>query len=152
MMSRILGTTAVIALLAVGGGLVAQAQDKPTGLVAYRQAVMKGQEAHMLALVAILTDHKQLMDQAPAHARALNDSADMVAAAFKENTGTGKTRAKPGIWEDWAAFEVQIATLKEKTTAMLAAAETGDVDATLAALGDLGKNSCTGCHTDFREK
>ena len=62
-----------LAAAAMVGGVV-MAQEKATGVVAYRQSVMKANGAHMGALQVALTDQKQLLGNAEYHAEAIKEA------------------------------------------------------------------------------
>jgi len=59
---------------------------------------------------------------------------------------------KAAIWTDWNKFLDAQKAAATKAEALLAAVKGGDKPAILAAFGDLGKNGCGNCHTNFREK
>ena len=62
----------------------------------------------------------------------------------------GKTRAKPEIWTKMAAFDQAANIFAVYATRVADAAGSGDRKAIGAAMGQLGKRGCGGCHSDFR--
>jgi cytochrome c556 len=119
--------------------------------IKYRQAVMKAVGGHMGGSVAIIKGKVPYEGDLVAHARGLNDMANIAANAFKQKTEGGKTRAKPDIWKDGDDFSQKIADLKKATAAFLAAAESGGAARAGAKLGAVG-DSCKGCHKKYRAK
>jgi cytochrome c556 len=72
---------------------------------------------------------------------------------FPAGTGpaVGKTEAKAEIWAKPQDFAAKMAAFQKASTAFHAAARAGNVDATKAAFGDVGK-SCKACHDLYRAK
>jgi cytochrome c556 len=145
----VLGATAVVTL-AIGGALVAQ--EKATGVVALRQAVMKANGAHAQALQLILTDQKQFMRHAAYHAEAIQEALEYVPALFPPDSMQPASNALPAIWENQAGFEASAMKGEELAGKLAEAIEAGDEQAALAAFAALGKEGCGGCHEDFRKK
>ena len=77
---RGISLVALAAAAMIGGAVVAQ--EKATGVVAYRQSVMKANGAHMGALQVALTDQKQLLKNAAYHAEAIGEAIEYVGEAF----------------------------------------------------------------------
>lgn len=63
--------------------------------------------------------------------------------------GSMEYRAKANIWTDWDGFKAAMEKSDAAAADLVAAAETGDRSATLAALGAMGK-TCKGCHEEYR--
>ena len=133
--------------LTAGTALSVSADESAT--IKYRQAVMKAVGGHMAGAVAIIKGKVPYEGDLVAHAKGLNDMANIAANAFKQRTEGGKTRAKPKIWEDGDDFRQKIEDLKKATADFLAAA--GSRAAAGAKLGAVG-DSCKGCHKKFRAK
>lgn len=72
---------------------------------------------------------------------------------FPAGTGpaAGKTQAKAEIWAKPQDFAAKMASFQKASAAFHAAARAGDVTATQAAFGDVGK-SCKACHELYRAK
>ena len=135
--------------LTAGTALSVNADD--AAAIKYRQAVMKAVGGHMGGSVAIIKGQVPFKDDLVAHARGLNDMANLTANAFKQETFGGKTRAKDNIWEDATGFNQQVEDFKKATAAFLSAAESGGPEAAGAKLGAVG-DTCKGCHKKYRAK
>lgn len=88
-----------------------------------------------------------------ANSATLAQSAKKVGGHFPKGTGPGmgvKTEALPAIWEKPAEFKTATDRLVTTTTALQAAAATGDMAKIKAAAGAVG-GSCKGCHDSFRK-
>ena len=136
--------------LATGSVLSVSAQDDEAA-IKYRQAVMSAVGGHMGGSVAIIKGAVPYKEDLVAHARGLNDMANVVSNAFKIETMGGDTRAKDEIWEDAADFNQKVEDFKKATAAFLAAAESGGPAAAAGKLDAVG-DTCKGCHKKFREK
>ena len=98
--------------------------------------------------------------KAIAHARLKNDRVDAeklaetsnrIPSLFPEGSVNPATsRAKPEIWQKRSEFEGYAKKLSTQATQLAAAARSGDAQATGAAAGDIGRNTCNGCHDAFR--
>ena len=82
----------------------------------------------------------------PAYAAGL-----MLSDIFPEGSDKGETRAKPEIWTDWAKFEGIIKSFNAASEKLVQAAESGDMAAIGAQLGEVGKG-CGSCHKPFRKE
>jgi cytochrome c556 len=87
------------------------------------------------------------------HTTELAALAKKVGSAFPKGSGpeAGETEALPNIWTDMAGVEKLVADLVTATDGLAAAAATGDMKATGAAMGMVGK-SCGACHKTYRMK
>ena len=61
-------------------------------------------------------------------------------------------RALPAIWEKPGDFEAAVKALQDESAKLMQVAKSGDMGAIGAQVGALGKNSCGGCHNNFRKK
>ena len=80
--------------------------------------------------------------------------AGMIPEMFVRDTRQFKdapTRALDGIWASQAEFKAKADALVAAADGLLAAAKTGDKDATQKANGEIGK-ACGACHDNFRAK
>lgn len=77
-----------------------------------------------------------------------NDIATWFPAGSGPESGE-ETEALPAIWENPTQFTAAIALLKTATTAMDAAAQSGDMAAVGAAVRGMG-GACKNCHDNFR--
>jgi cytochrome c556 len=120
-----------------------------------RQETMEGQGDAMKRIKAYIDDKAGLAEAQQAAAD-LSRSTQKIPDLFPPGTGAaspdGKFRPKPEVWTQWDKFLAAQKTAVAKADALAAAAKGGDKAAIAAAFGDLGKNGCGGCHTDFREK
>ena len=141
-------TTAAIALSVC----VAVAQEDP---IKARKALMKanGDQAKILA---DMSKGDKPYDQA-AVTKALaqfQDAAAKMPALYPDSSKGGdptdEFNAAPKVWEDMADFKAKFVKFGEDAKA--ADAKVTDADSLKAALGDIGKNDCGGCHKDYRLK
>jgi cytochrome c556 len=144
------GAIAAVGLAALEGSTLAQ--EKATGIVAYRQAVMRANGGHAGALQVILTDQTQLMEAAEYHAEAIKEAAEYLPQAFPKDSLQPASNALPVIWERWDEFQAAARRLEELAEKVVETSKTGDVQATLAAFGAMGKDGCGACHDTFRKK
>lgn len=151
-------TIRIFAAGAVGVALtagLAQAQDAPEDVIKSRQQVMQIFQASLVGLSNVV----QGKVSAPAHmanfANALASVAPLLPDLYPTGTGPEsgvKTRALATIWDDPDGFQAAQQTSGGLIAALVTAAESGDQAATGAALGALGKDGCTACHTKYRAK
>jgi len=57
---------------------------------------------------------------------------------------------KPKVWEDMADFKARFVKLGDDAKA--ADSSVKDLDSLKAAMGNIGKNDCGGCHEEYRAK
>lgn len=150
-MRRSLVVAVAAGLLLSAGGVIVVAQEKATGIVAYRQAAMKANAAHAQALQVVLTDQTQLVKDAAYHAEAIKETAEYLPKLFPPGS-TAASNALPPVWDDPAGFAAASKKAEELAEKLADTMETGDVAASLAALQALGKEGCGGCHETFRKK
>lgn len=120
---------------------VAQAQAEK------RQKLMQGQSALNKAIKAAV----EAKDYATVEAKAkdLMASSDGIVGAFPAGSGTGKTKAKPEIWDKAADFASGAKNLSKAAGELAAAAKAGndaDIGVKMKAVGD----TCGACHKAFR--
>jgi len=111
-----------------------------------RQKVMKSNSADAKAIKAAV----EAKDYATVETKAkeLMGNADQV-ALFPKGSKTGKTKAKPELWEKPDDFAKAAKNLGKAAGELAAAAKSGDdaaVGVKFKALGD----TCTSCHKAFR--
>lgn len=152
--SRITAVLAGAFMLAGIGGAMAQSAD-PLKAAEERQASMKQQGKDMEAIKGYL-DGKAEMPAAQTAAGELDKAIAKIPSLIPAGTGMdklpGKSWAKPAIWSEPDKFQAAQKNAQAKADALDAAVKGGDKAAITAAFGDMGKNGCGGCHTDFREK
>ena len=145
-----LGTAAAL-LLASG---VALAENDPDSAIQYRKSIMGTVGANMKGSALIIQGKVDFTPNLAGHAHAISEAAKLAPAAFKQNTdgkGSEKTTAKGDVWSDWADFEAGLKKLETESAKLAKIAESGDMSAAGAQLGELGK-TCKGCHDDYRTK
>lgn len=141
----------MFSLLAMGVWVApAVAADDPANVIKYRQKIMSAVGAHMGSIGAVLKGEVSFSGHVADHARALQATSMMAADIFPPGSGVGETRAMTKIWDNWAKFEKAVKAFQVATGALVEAAESGDMTAVGAAMGNLG-NACGGCHKPFRK-
>lgn len=70
---------------------------------------------------------------------------------FPDGSHTGKTRAKPEIWENKADFESKFEDLRSAASALQETAALGDRDAIVEKFKATG-GTCKACHDDYKAK
>ena len=119
--------------------------------VKYRGALMSGLGKHM-GMSKMILDGKVAGDLS-VHASALHGLAGEMKVLFPAGTGKDafETHALPTIWERPDDFTAAWTAYDTATAAFAAAAPNGDLEASKAAFGEVGK-ACGGCHDTFREE
>jgi cytochrome c556 len=149
-MIRIGSIRTVFAVTAVALGVcAAAAQQDP---IAARRALMKA-NGDAAKTAGAMAKGDAPFDLAAAHKifATFEDAAAKMPALFPDNSKTGgDTAADPKIWENMADFKARFAKFGEDAKA--ADASVKDLDSFKAALGDIGKNDCGGCHQNYRVK
>lgn len=130
--------------------LVATAQASETG-IKYRQNQMAAMGGHMGSIAALLKGEVDFIEQLPAHARALADTAAFTESVFKEQATSNQSTAKATIWTDWERFSEYAETLQLATAKLAQAAADEDQRALRRAMSDVGR-ACKSCHDRFRER
>jgi len=143
----------VLSIAAIVLGLsVAFAQEDP---IKARKQLMKANGA-AAKVIGDMAKGDKPYDQAAvekAFATFQNAAAKMPGlypASTKGGDPTDEFNAGPKIWEDMADFKARFTKLGEDAKA--AAAKVKDVDSLKAAVGNIGKNDCGGCHQVYRVK
>ena len=87
------------------------------------------------------------------NAAKMAEFAPKVSGWFPPGTGpdVGKTEAKAEIWQKPEDFAAKTRTFQQAAQAFNTSAQGGDIAATKAAFGELGK-SCKACHDPYREE
>jgi cytochrome c556 len=137
--------------LALGSASAGMAQEKATGIVAVRQLTMKANGDHMGAIKAILTEQPQLVKRVVWHAEAITEAAEYTPELFPAGSDQPPTAALPAIWNDQKGFQAAAGKAENLARQLAKTAQTGDVQATLAAFAALGKEGCGGCHQTYRK-
>ena len=128
--------------LAVSTQVFAQAD-----VIQKRQDAMKGNSAAAKAIKAAV----EAKDNATVEAKAkdIMGTADKIVSLFPKGSTTGKTKAKPEIWEKSDDFSKAAKNLSKASGDLASAAKAGndaDVEVKVKALGE----ACNACHKQFR--
>jgi cytochrome c556 len=131
-----------ILALAVSTQVFAQAD-----VIQKRQDAMKGNAAAAKAIKGAV----ETKDYATVEAKAkdIMGTADKIVSLFPKGSTTGKTKAKPEIWEKPDDFSKAAKNLSKSADELASAAKAGnaaDVDVKVKALGE----ACNSCHKQFR--
>ena len=138
----------VCAVLLLSAAAVA-AEDDP---IAARKKLMKA-NGDQAKIAGDMVKGTTPFDLAAAHKvfATFQDAAAKMPGLFPDNSKTGgETEALPKIWEDMADFKARFQKLGEDAKA--ADASVKDLDSFKAAIGNIGKNDCGGCHQTYRLK
>jgi cytochrome c556 len=112
-----------------------------------RQQLMKSQGAAAKAIKgAVETKDYTTVE---AKAKDIMGTADKIVSSFPKGSTTGKTKAKPEIWEKSDDFSKAAKNLNKAASELASAAKAGnadDVDVKVKALGE----ACISCHKQFR--
>ena len=128
--------------LAVSTQVFAQAD-----VIQKRQDAMKANSAAAKAIKGAV----ETKDYATVEAKAkdIMGTADKIVSLFPKGSTTGKTKAKPEIWEKSDEFSKDAKNLSKAASELASAAKAGnadDVDVKVKALGE----ACNSCHKQFR--
>jgi cytochrome c556 len=143
----------VLAIAAIVLGLsVAFAQEDP---IKARKALMKA-NGDQAKIATAMIKGEQPFDLAAAKKAfaTFQDAAAKMPALFPDSSKAGdpgdQFNAGPKIWEDMADFKARF--VKFGNDAKAAEASVKDLDSFKAAMGNIGKNDCGGCHEVYRVK
>lgn len=140
----------ITAVLAVSAFTPAAMADD-AGEIKYRQSIMKSMGGHMGAIAGILKQETGNNAHLQMHSEAIMTLANITGTIFPKGSDFGETEALPAIWEKPADFAAAVKMLQDAANTLGAATMSGDMAATGAAFGGLGK-ACKNCHENFREK
>jgi cytochrome c556 len=142
---------AVIGALAagslVGGATIAWAQ---ADIIKQRQDNRKATGPEMRAIKAIIDSKGNVKDIIP-HAAKLKELEMAFDKMFPAGSDKGETKALPTVWTDMPGFIAAGQAADAAYDKLAVAAGSGDMAATTAAWGDVGK-ACGGCHSKYRAK
>jgi cytochrome c556 len=144
-----LGLIAGLAALAIGTAAVAA---DAAALVQAREANFKVMGKAMKAAFDDLKSGNPQIATMRASATAIAGAAPKVAGLFPKGSGPEggvKTHALPAIWARPADFKARADGLIAAATGFKAAADSGNLEASKAALMKLG-GTCKACHQDFK--
>jgi cytochrome c556 len=150
-MIRTVFAVATMAAIALGA-CVAVAQEDP---IKARKALMKA-NGDQAKIGAAMAKGEAPFDAAAVHKMfaQFQDAAAKMPTLYPDSSKGGdptdEFNAAPKVWEDMADFKAKFVKFGEDAKA--ADAKVTDADSLKAALGDIGKNDCGGCHKDYRLK
>ena len=121
------------------------------GIIKYRQNVMKSAAGHMGAIVGILKNRLPLEAHIVDHARSLIQISRMTLSIFPEGAGTGRTKSKQVIWENWSEFESATSDFERESSKLAEVALRGNMEELSRQVRVTGK-TCSGCHRNFRKR
>ena len=151
-MIRIALAVASVAAIALGVGVAIAQQD----VIKERKDLMKANGAQAKIGADMIKGDKPF-DMAAVHKMfaTFQDAAakmpDLYPASSKDEAGSpaaDKFSPTDKVWENMADFKSRFEKLGADAKA--ADASVKDVDTLKAALGNIGKNDCGGCHHDYR--
>ena len=119
--------------------------------IKYRQNHMKAMGAHFGAIAAIMKGEAGKPEHIAGHAAAMGAMGQFWGDLFPAGSGEGKTDALPAIWERPGEFEKAWMALRDTSAKFAEVAAGGDMKATGAAMGAVGK-ACFGCHKTFQKE
>ena len=128
----------------------APAETDVKGAIQYRQNYMNAIGGHTGAVRRLKDGRFHAEGHLQMHTEALAKLTRDIALLFPEGTGTGKTDAKPEIWENRPDFEARAAESHQAAQALLEAVQSGDAGAIDASFGEL-TDTCKACHRPFRK-
>jgi cytochrome c556 len=135
-------TIVILASLLVSTQIFAQAD-----VIQDRQKLMKSNNADGKAIKGAV----ETKDYATVEAKAkdISGNAEKIVSLFPKGSTTGKTKAKPEIWEKADTFAKNAKNLGKAANELAAAAKAGndaEVNVKVKALGEV----CNSCHKEFR--
>jgi cytochrome c556 len=147
-----LGLVAGAALGVLTGTAAPSLALEPGEAIALRQAIMKSNGAHFVAIKSAIAagSGKAVALQA----NAIAAIAPNIHLAFPKGSGpgAGKTRAKANIWTEWDKFNADAKRLQTLALELAQVARTNDKRKMGAQFAKLARMGCGGCHDTFRAK
>jgi cytochrome c556 len=137
------------------GVCVAVAQEDP---IKARKGIMKG-NGDQAKIAGAMIKGEQPFDIAAAHKifATFQDAAAKMPGLYPDGSQSEANSpaaddfsAKPAVWENMADFKARF--VKFGDDAKAADASVTDLDSFKAAMGNIGKNDCGGCHEQYRAK
>ena len=150
--------SAVVIAVGLGSGAIrTEAAMGAKEVIETRQKAMKELGGHMKAINGFVEKGEGDAAMVAEHAVAIAETSKKIPELFPAGTGLAdghgvKTAAKPEIWSNRPGFEQAAMTMGTKAGELADAAKGGDKQTIAAAFGELGKNGCGGCHSNFRQK
>ena len=139
-------SAAVMSLFVLSASAYSQQPSLEEQAVSFRQGVFQSLSWKMGQLArAKASDNRTLFQQ---HADDLSYLTGLITEGFIADSLVGDSKAKPSVWEDPKGFQ-QAADNMQKM-----AAELADVNYDMGSFNprNFGRESCGGCHKDFKER
>lgn len=149
-----IGTIALAASALLLAGTAASAGGHPdagpdlAGVVKGRQAGMRMSGALVGGIKAAI-DRGDDVKTLTGPARALAAWASAVPGMFPEGSNVPPTEAQPTVWTDSAGFKAQADAYAAAAGKLATAAQAGDKDGAVAALGEV-RAACGACHATYK--
>jgi cytochrome c556 len=151
-MNKMLISAGLALTLGAGYSLTAFSQVKPEVLVKQRQAAMTLQGKYFGPMGAMAQDKAPFKADVVAYNTSLLDALSrMPWDGFDASTKDVKSAALPAVFADTAKFKAAQDQYHGALEKLVAVSKGGDMAATKAAIGAVGK-TCGGCHDNFRQK
>ncbi|MFC0204072.1 c-type cytochrome [Novosphingobium soli] len=145
-------SAALVAVALAGSGTIAVAASPAASAIATRQANFKKMGGAMKVLKDQISSGAISKPQAVAAAKTLAATGRAQAGLFPNGSGASagvKTDALPAVWSNRAAFDGQMKGFIAQADKMVAAANSGNLDAVTAQFKAVG-GACASCHKQFR--
>ena len=118
-------------------------------IVADRQRIMKLQGAEMVEIEAKVKARN--IQGIASNAEVLAITSLQIPSLFPEGSLSGKSNAKPEIWQSWSVFEASAKNMTIWSERLRDAAKNKDDKAVADILKDYGRVTCVACHDTFRK-
>ena len=117
-------------------------------VVSQRKAGFKTNAASMKAIASAIGggDYQTVINQA----KTISNWAQKIPGYFPEGSGFGDTKARAEIWAQFDDFTALSKANETAANRLVKAAESGDPDAMMASLKNLG-GSCKACHRSYKD-
>jgi cytochrome c556 len=145
-------TLSAVAIIAVGAAIgtagISPSDAQMSAIAKQRSDAMKqnGGNVNKLGAAVAAGDNAA----AAAAAAAINAVASQIPALFPEGSGTGETRAKPEIWQNFADFRAKANALESASAKVVADANAGNLGSDpKTVVGSIGA-TCAACHKAYR--
>lgn len=146
---RTLGAAAIVAVaITFGTAGISPSDAQQSDIAKQRVAAMKSMGGNLKKLGAAVAGGDNAA--AAAAATGVNEVASRIPSLFPEGSGTGETRAKPDIWQNFPDFRSKANAVEAASAKVIADATAGNLGSDpKAVVGSIGKN-CGACHKAYR--
>jgi cytochrome c556 len=138
-------------LVGVAAGCATKSMSKMGSgdVVADRQRLMKAVGANWADIQAKAKANN--IEAIAVNAETLAISAQHIPSLFPAGSGTGKSKAKPEIWQKFSEFEAAAKNLEAEAAKLRDASRAKNEQLTQQLVKDFGRQACGTCHTPFRQ-